>query len=635
MKQVSSSFLRSIHQKAGRLEERFGEELSKGKIPDELELKQIVNWNDQVSTPNGSLLATRKSWYIDQEEKLLKLSLKHQEENKSLTGWILQFKEILISFYIRGGQAGRPSFILKNEPVPFEELLIPWIEKAREEINWDKKLFSLDAISQCERDLLKELSKLSSACLLEAFDDFRKSTVSAKSGKYKAFIAAMYGGLANGFWETYAALARVMVDTVRQWKKGATLLMDRLALDQNLISDYFFEKEKLGLVTQIESDLTSRHTADGQVHILHFEGNNQIVYKPRPADQDLALSELLSWIQSKEVSFDFYTASTLNRVDYSWQALITYSSCNNEKEVETFYTRQGYFGGLFYVLGSTDYHFGNILAKGPYPVMIDNETLFSPIVKVQEKQALAGGSLSEDEIANSLAHSHFLIDKGRLLSTGESSIIGVFENEEQYPIHQFDPINEDAMTSYQAYRTRKGQNFALLNGQMTDPYDYVSCIKQGFKEMITWIQENVQSFYQAVSRFTDNFQLAIRVLIRSSVYYHQVLGQSLIPARLKNGIDRSIYFEGIASFYLQSSAEKEAKLLLNAEKAFLENYLVPWFYVRMDQDHYGDEPNSQNERSIICKSAKLHFEHRLTLCQNQFAMDGIYELLDHYYPTKI
>jgi hypothetical protein len=114
-----------------------------------------------------------------------------------------------------------------------------------------------------------------------------------------------------------------------------------------------------------------------------------------------------------------------------------------------------------------------------------------------------------------------------------------------------------------------------------------------------------------------------------------VLGQSLIPARLKNGIDRSIYFEGIASFYLQSSAEKEAKQLLNAEKAFLENYLVPWFYVRMDQAQYGEEPKPKNERSIICESAKLHFEHRLTLCQNQLVIDRIYELLDQYYPTKI
>lgn len=52
--------------------------------------------------------------------------------------------------------------------------------------------------------------------------------------------------------------------------------------------------------------------------------------------------------------------------------------CLNDNDVEIYYEKLGMHLGFVYVFQGADFHYENIIAKGPDPYLIDLETLFQP-----------------------------------------------------------------------------------------------------------------------------------------------------------------------------------------------------------------------------------------------------------------
>ena len=68
----------------------------------------------------------------------------------------------------------------------------------------------------------------------------------------------------------------------------------------------------------------------------------------------------------------------LTRGGHGWTAFIEHRHAASEDQLQCFYRGIGQWLGVLRLLGGTDMHAQNLIAHGPYPFIVDCETLFTP-----------------------------------------------------------------------------------------------------------------------------------------------------------------------------------------------------------------------------------------------------------------
>ncbi len=69
------------------------------------------------------------------------------------------------------------------------------------------------------------------------------------------------------------------------------------------------------------------------------------------------------------------------REGYGWSEFVSHRYCSGDAELASFYRGIGHWLGIMRLLGGTDLHAENVIACGPVPVVVDCETLFTPVHK--------------------------------------------------------------------------------------------------------------------------------------------------------------------------------------------------------------------------------------------------------------
>ncbi len=637
---IPDDILAKIHEKAATLTERFGEELINGEIPDRLSLAQLAKWDRHVSTAHGPQLQQRKSWFLAEKERIRAQQKDHKKTQQELSGWISLFRQVL-ERYSRDHipKAGSHDLLDPRAPVAFEEVLLPFVEQGDKLLGTGANdvVVHPNARRNCLRILSVELSKLSAACFYEHFKAFKREDYPATirepadaSGNqhYRAYVQQLFNGGIVGFFEQYSSLARLLTLTVTKWVQGTGLLFDRLRNDKPAFKSLFFKDKDPGKLVSVRTGLSGAHTTAGQVAILKFSGGYRLVYKPRSPDGDMVLNRLIEWINEQANLLPHYLPKVLDKDAYSWQEYIPYTICREEQEVRDFYTRIGHLAGLLQVLGSTDYHFGNIRAMGAFPVLTDNETLFSPWVKLDPHATFSGDCWLEDGILHSLARSHFLLDLQKLFYPDPESINGVYENQSSYTTKRIKQVNRDHMRLVKVSVNRKGQNIPRFRGKTVNPYAYRSQILGGYLDILSFLQVNRQAFHTLVRTITRNFDRECRVLIRPTAYYLNLLLELRDPDNLENGLDRSLAIDKLSAAYMPAVAISDAQLLLSREIEMMEQQLIPWFHGRLDQDRY--DPAVINLPSIFTKSAKQVFEEHIRDLGSENYVARQIAIVEHY-----
>ncbi len=634
---ITDAQLRTIHSNAATLVERHGEALLKGNVFEELTLQQTRAWDHAVSG-KGSHLKSRIALFKMQPKQIKSAVDGYRYQGTKPEGWIAGFRTIL-QIYPSDLDKTIAFNLQSQKPAPFRELLLPFIEYA---VGTLQKTIDIPPVVTTEalkthlHFLLKKLSRLSSGCFYVYFDAYRKSqrkniNVAPSGNKlYQKFIQRLFSGDIILFFEEYSALARLLTITTEHWIKSATLLYARLSKDASVIHEEFFDNRSPGPLVEIKAGLTAVHTDEGEVCALRFASGKTLIYKPRSAATDVALQHILKWCSKHEKLMPMQAVSVVDKQTYSWHAYIPGASCSNEEEVGGYYQRIGQLAALLQILGSTDYHFDNIRADGQHPVLIDNETLFSPFVRVDEDFTITGDPHLDEGVVHSLARSLFLIDSRQLLYPGTSSIAGVFNDTDRHRVVRYLHMNTDAMFEKISYRSRTGMSIARLHHRKVNPHTYVSRILSGYQNFLRSTQHNMNGFTTVVSTATDNFNLDVRLLIRPTASYEEIMGRSLRPQYLRDGVSRSFLFEELASFYLKSNAATEVSSLLWTEISMLEQYQVPWFHLNSGNRSYTGAQLRQQEKSVIRLSAKEVFEENLRLLGTSFIRKHI-ALIEHYH----
>ena len=182
------------------------------------------------------------------------------------------------------------------------------------------------------------------------------------------------------YWEsltTHYPTLRTRLDAVITRRCAAALTMaERLSADRQQLTRFLLSDPDT--VTGVSFGAGDSHRGGHTVAVLEFGADaGPVVYKPRSLAVDTVLDDLLAALLPSQERIRVPAA--LSRGEYGWAEHVSHSYCSGPGELADFYRGIGYWLGVMRLLGGSDLHAENVIACGPVPVVIDCETLFTPV----------------------------------------------------------------------------------------------------------------------------------------------------------------------------------------------------------------------------------------------------------------
>ncbi len=284
-------------------------------------------------------------------------------------------------------------FLDANKPLPFEELLAPFVSFAQqrfiEQSGAAAELLANTAYLTLQRHLLHVLTSLSVPTLhteLTRIHTRTQTKTSAPGGGTRRdeqrlsqhFLQLMRrGGLAELF-RTYSVLARLLATTCDLWVEANVELVQRLAADLSAIAQRFASGSAMGQVIELQPALSDVHAGRRSVMALIFASGCRLVYKPRSVGMEEAYYHLLRWCNMQGATPPFQILTILNRSTYGWVEYVEQEPCPDQDALRRYYQRAGMLLCLVYVLGGVDCYYDQIIAHGEQPVLVDVSHLLHP-----------------------------------------------------------------------------------------------------------------------------------------------------------------------------------------------------------------------------------------------------------------
>jgi type 2 lantibiotic biosynthesis protein LanM len=220
-------------------------------------------------------------------------------------------------------------------------------------------------------------------------------------GRWAEFIAMTAG---RQYWDSLAVHYPTMlerVDVMLANRRAAALALGRrLAADRGALGALAGAADHsngartggsgdLGDLVEARFGAGDSHRGGQSVVLLRFAGG-QAVYKPRSVEVDQVLDGVLREVFGDERERIRVPAVVVARgagvggddhgSDYGWAQYVEHRYCEDDAQLARFYRGIGHWLALMQLLGGSDLHAENVIASGPVPVVVDCETLFTPVL---------------------------------------------------------------------------------------------------------------------------------------------------------------------------------------------------------------------------------------------------------------
>jgi type 2 lantibiotic biosynthesis protein LanM len=483
-----------------------------------------------------------------------------------------------------------------TSPVPFEELLVPFVQYARDQLQIRAAKSYTCLSEQVHRDLekwlLQSLSELSGQAFQREFSIFRMEyspfahqlyEESTHRDLYERFIDGYRGEQIWSFFLEYSVLARLLVLQVEQWGDACQEFLLRLQTDQEAIMQVFFKGRTLGPVVDIKAGCSDRHRHGRTVFVLIFDSGDRLVYKPRNMSVDCVFSDLLAWVNACGISPSLKVFRVLDRTTYGWMEYIPSLPCQSQQEVQQYYQRVGMLLCLLYLLGGTDMHCENLIACGDMPVLIDLEMVIHPgflsfsLLDAPRLQSI--DATQRTAIRSGFLPDKFLFMEGKF-AIDISGLGGGEIKESPRPVPQWKHINTNAMVFCREVKRLEEQelpNRVKLYDRILHPQDYQAEILEGFRCLYHVLTEQRARLLAPEGPLASFAGCPIRYIIRATSTYGFLLDRLCSPIFLRDGADRWIEMQFLRRSLLKATTPSWVSTLVEAELAALERLDIPCF----------------------------------------------------------
>ncbi len=490
-------------------------------------------------------------------------------------------------------------YLKPREPLPFEELLLPFIEVAQSLLA-EGRVSSLptDVLKTFARELLQRLTEIAArvlavefrACLAcRQFDGDAHAGIESEitsRAQYRLFIAKAYEDGWGPLFEEYCVMARLLAAAVMQWVGNIREFEKRLSDDRPKIERIFNSQKPLGDAIAVETGLSDPHDGGRTVLSVEFSSGLKLIYKPRSLGLETAYFDFVAWINRFDELLPFRTLKIMDRGNYGWVEYVEHRSCGSKEQIRRYYRRTGNFLCLVYALSGSDFHFENMIADGEHPVPIDLETIYHHRAKLVDDDGddideMAGrlnvSVLSTDLLPDPVKVDYQYFDISALARSeaeeGEAECI-VWKH-----------VNTDGIDySYERQRPQPARNLPKLNDRVAILDDYTTVVLDGFEEAYRFLQKKADLLLNENGPLRSMFAHNARFIYRSTALYSLLLRKALHPAYLRDGIDFGVQFDILARKLLKTRSKPAAWSLMRAEMASLCQLDIPRFTARGDEN---------------------------------------------------
>jgi type 2 lantibiotic biosynthesis protein LanM len=340
----------------------------------------------------------------------------------------------------------------------------------------------------------------------------------------------------RAFFDTYPVLARCLTEHTLMFSSYVREIIVNYSSDWNKFKSKLGNGSEYDCLTGIEIGAGDTHNKGKSVAILKFNSGAKLVYKPHSLRIDECYNAMLDWINQRGIKYLLSSPNVLNCGAYGYHEFISHNPCQSSMEVEQFYYRLGALTALCYTCGATDYHSENIIASGAQPVLIDLETIFTPLTETQLQYVLGEQRLRT--VFSSLMLPG-VYSPNPLLDIDLSAVGGRGGQKSQLmKIQRINDVGTDeAYLIDDFYTTAEKQNRPILNGEYMDVSMYTKHMIEGFSDLYRLILTHRDTFIRDILLpYSDAMG---RHVMRATALYGKLLTHSMHPDYLQNESDRN------------------------------------------------------------------------------------------------
>jgi type 2 lantibiotic biosynthesis protein LanM len=379
------------------------------------------------------------------------------------------------------------------------------------------------------------------------------------------------------FYAEYPVLARLLCERTRDWARFTDDFLSHLATDWSGISENIFAGSRARMLVDLVGNAGDMHEGGRSVMILRFDSGERLVYKPRSQAVDLHFAELSTWCNSNGWEPKFRTLRVIDRGDHGWVEYAEDGHCDSPNDVQSFFRKTGGLLALLYLLNATDFHYENLVAAGSDPIPVDLESLFHPRTSRLSQNAMMRNM--DGMVEQTVLHIGLL---PRLLDFGaegkglDLSGLGGAEGQlSPFQTLRGQEVGTDEMRFVQARASLKGaRNRLKVDGRWIPVQDHIDELLNGFTDLYRCLMRNRSGLCEAggpLRAFEDD---DIRVIFRGTIYYGQLMQQSLHPDFLRSGLERDRLLDSV---WYGTGDKPSLRRLVSAERVDLARGDIPIF----------------------------------------------------------
>lgn len=461
----------------------------------------------------------------------------------------------------------------------YESFLITGIDEFKRQLNTGKEQIAPGVYEDFRDELAVRLQNIALRTLIAEMHGYKQRGMlkgADSKEQYQDFCKQC--GSEEFFYhiaDTYPVLIRCIRERIECQIQYYVQVMQWFREDSDKIGGLFFDGGTQGRITGIESGLSDLHNGGTEVLKICLENGKKLLLKPRSMENEQFFTRLLGWISERTGSSQYHY-TILSRYDHSWCEIVEYQSCESEQDIHQYYRRLGEQLFLAYLLGTSDIHAENLIACGPYPVIVDLEALARPGKEIQAESA-------EDAIYSWIRE--LVIGTGILPfyvwnKEGEGIDGSAIHSKkgQKLPFQIPAVAEEETSNMYITYRegfTSAGRNLAWMKGKEETIAAYVDDLLSGFSEAYQAVEKEKVFFQRAL---VEGKGLQSRVVLMHTQRYAMLLNSSYHPSLLMDGAEREIFLYSIG----QGRWDREERIVREEIRALLRGD-IPCFSSGMDE----------------------------------------------------
>jgi type 2 lantibiotic biosynthesis protein LanM len=299
--------------------------------------------------------------------------------------------------------------------------------------------------------------------------------------------------------------------------------------------------------------------------LITFETGKKIIYKPVDLSPEILYFEFIQFL-SLQYPYDQKCPNVLPMLNYGWIEYIDYIPCQNKLEVELFYKRFGVLLAIADALNYTDGHHENLIASGPYPILIDCETLFQnyEIPVISQKNILSTQLIQKNVKKSTPIYS-------ALQASSELKI-------ECLQTHALNDRTDEILIRYRGIRSSKCHHRPTLYNAECCPVEHKNQIVEGYRFAYHYISSNINMILNHDSWWTNITLAKSRIVIRETMTYLYLIRKIQQPQRMTSKEKARKFLSKKLSSTPYSDYEIDDLLSLN----------IPYFYQIPGKRHLYD-----------------------------------------------